>query len=151
MNSSERSLIPLQQANLCLDCDMITTGHTYCFGCGSTALLNLARTLDNRDYADSLPDALADVASISAAAGLDADDGQKSGCVSQFAAVSAPSLQMFQEADWNEADDHRWSSLRGVAAVVQRAITGRVRSRHLESVCERAALVPSAIGERRIS
>jgi hypothetical protein len=46
MNTSDLSLVPLQQASLCLDCDMITAAHTHCFACGSVALMNLARTLD---------------------------------------------------------------------------------------------------------
>lgn len=46
MNTSELSLVPLQQASLCLDCDMITAAHTRCFACGSVALMSLARTLN---------------------------------------------------------------------------------------------------------
>jgi hypothetical protein len=46
MKTSELSLVPLQLANLCLDCDMITAGQTHCFACGSVALMNLARTLN---------------------------------------------------------------------------------------------------------
>jgi hypothetical protein len=46
MNTSELSLVPLKQASLCLDCDMITSSHTNCLACGSAALLNLARTLN---------------------------------------------------------------------------------------------------------
>lgn len=46
MNTSELSLVPLQQASLCLDCDMITAAHTHCFACGSVALMSLARTLN---------------------------------------------------------------------------------------------------------
>src|SRR5580692_1350360 len=45
-NTSEMSLVPLQQANLCLDCEMITSAQTHCFACGSVALMNLARTLN---------------------------------------------------------------------------------------------------------
>jgi hypothetical protein len=46
MNTSELALVPLQQASLCLDCDMITAAQTHCFACGSVALMNLARTLN---------------------------------------------------------------------------------------------------------
>lgn len=45
MNTKSVSLVPLQQASLCLDCETITAGHTNCFACGSRALLNLARAL----------------------------------------------------------------------------------------------------------
>jgi hypothetical protein len=50
MNSSKFSFVPLQQASLCLDCDMITCAHTHCSACGSIALLNLARTLDSGSH-----------------------------------------------------------------------------------------------------
>jgi hypothetical protein len=53
MNTSKLSLVPFQQASLCLDCDMITSAHTHCFVCGSVALLNLARTLNGGEYCDS--------------------------------------------------------------------------------------------------
>jgi hypothetical protein len=45
VNTKSVSLVPLQQASLCLDCETITAGHTNCFACGSRALLNLARVL----------------------------------------------------------------------------------------------------------
>lgn len=48
MNHSELSLVPLQQANLCLDCEAITAAHTNCLCCGSQALLNIARILNHR-------------------------------------------------------------------------------------------------------
>jgi hypothetical protein len=54
MKSSKLSLIPLQLASLCLDCDMITPAHGRCVACGSVALLNVARTL-SRPGAIHLP------------------------------------------------------------------------------------------------
>ncbi len=48
MNTSELSLVPLQQASLCLDCEMITASQTRCFACGSLALMSLARTLNGK-------------------------------------------------------------------------------------------------------
>ncbi len=45
MKSSGLSLIPLPLASLCLDCEMITAAHGRCVACGSSALLNVARTL----------------------------------------------------------------------------------------------------------
>lgn len=48
MNNSNISLVPLQQANLCLDCEAITAAHTTCLCCGSQALLNIARILNHR-------------------------------------------------------------------------------------------------------
>lgn len=53
MNTAKVSLVPLQHASLCLDCDMITGAHTQCFVCGSAALLNLARILDGEESARS--------------------------------------------------------------------------------------------------
>ena len=49
MNFSEISVVPLCQASLCLDCEMITAAETHCLTCGSVALLNLARTLNGEE------------------------------------------------------------------------------------------------------
>lgn len=65
MNVSKLSLVPLQRASLCLDCEIITAAHTHCLACGSAALLNLARTL-NGDDATPMARGLAEVVSISA-------------------------------------------------------------------------------------
>jgi hypothetical protein len=46
MKTSELDLVPLRQASLCLDCDMITAAHTHCLACGSIALMSLAKTLN---------------------------------------------------------------------------------------------------------
>ena len=51
MNNSSPSLIPLQRASLCLDCEIITPAHKSCLACGSGALLNLARALSGPEYA----------------------------------------------------------------------------------------------------
>ena len=64
MNISKLSLVPLQQASLCLDCDMITAAHTHCYACGSVALLDLAKTL-NGGYATSTPRELVMAARVS--------------------------------------------------------------------------------------
>jgi hypothetical protein len=65
MNTSKLSLVPLGQASLCLDCNMITSAHTHCFACGSVALLNLARTLNGGEYSDIPAEEQAAVTSIS--------------------------------------------------------------------------------------
>jgi hypothetical protein len=54
MNTSNLSLVPLQQASLCLDCETITAAQTNCHACGSRALLNIARALDQPGYLTSL-------------------------------------------------------------------------------------------------
>lgn len=54
MNTSNLSLVPLQQASLCLDCETITAAQTNCHACGSRALLNIARALDQPGYRASL-------------------------------------------------------------------------------------------------
>ena len=50
MNNSNPSLVPLLQASLCLDCEMITAAHKNCLVCGSRALLSLARPLGRPGY-----------------------------------------------------------------------------------------------------
>lgn len=50
MNDSTPNLVPLQQASLCLDCETITAAHSNCHACGSRALLNIARALDQPGY-----------------------------------------------------------------------------------------------------
>jgi hypothetical protein len=44
--SSNVSFVPLVQASLCLDCETITAANTNCLACGSHALLNVARVLN---------------------------------------------------------------------------------------------------------
>jgi hypothetical protein len=50
VNSESSSVVPLQQANLCLDCDAISAAHTRCLVCGSQALLSIARALSRPNY-----------------------------------------------------------------------------------------------------
>lgn len=52
MNGTTTSLVPLQHANLCMDCETITAAHTNCLACGSKALLNIAQVLNNRRLSD---------------------------------------------------------------------------------------------------
>ncbi len=65
MNTSQLSLIPLQQATLCIDCDMITASQTRCAVCGSVALMNLARTLNGVENESPAPQNLMVVPRIS--------------------------------------------------------------------------------------
>lgn len=51
MNALSLSFVPLQQANLCLDCEMVTAAHTNCPACGSVALLSISRALARPGYA----------------------------------------------------------------------------------------------------
>lgn len=48
MKPANLSVVPFQQASLCLDCETITAAHTNCLACGSRALLNIARVLSHR-------------------------------------------------------------------------------------------------------
>jgi hypothetical protein len=48
VTTTNYSLVPLQQANLCLDCETITASQANCFACGSRALLNVARVLNEQ-------------------------------------------------------------------------------------------------------
>ena len=45
MKTANMSVVPLRQASLCLDCEMITVAPTSCLACGSDALLNISRAL----------------------------------------------------------------------------------------------------------
>jgi hypothetical protein len=121
METIKFSLVPLRQASLCLDCDMISAAHTHCAACGSAALLNLARTLDGKGYGDLMPRPLV-VAHISARSAY------KPVSVSnirprQHVAECLP----FPKADTRRPTEpgsaHRWYSLRDVAAIVHRAMT----------------------------
>jgi hypothetical protein len=51
MINSNPSLIPLQRASLCLDCEIITLAQKSCLACGSAALLSVARALGGAQYA----------------------------------------------------------------------------------------------------
>lgn len=51
MNTPNFSLVPLQHANLCLDCETITAARANCPACGSGALLNVARALSGTENA----------------------------------------------------------------------------------------------------
>ena len=51
MASSNVSFVPLVQAALCLDCETITAANTNCLACGSHALLNVARVLNEPVHA----------------------------------------------------------------------------------------------------
>lgn len=50
MKNSNLSFVPLSQASLCLDCEMITAAAKSCTTCGSAALLNIARALSRPNY-----------------------------------------------------------------------------------------------------
>jgi len=52
MNASKISAVPLQHANLCMDCEAITAAPTNCLACGSRALLSIARVLNQRALAE---------------------------------------------------------------------------------------------------
>ena len=124
MNASELSLVPLNQASLCLDCDMISSGHTYCFACGSTALLNLARTLNGREHAGSGSRVLADVTGISARRNPEGHEGSNHLRPPHWVSDDSGSLApAFSEASSEEEDERWWYSVRQVAAVVHRAMT----------------------------
>jgi hypothetical protein len=124
MNASELSLVPLKQASLCLDCDMISSGHTYCFACGSTALLNLARTLNGREHSGSGSRVLADVTGISPRRNSDAHTGSNQLRQPRWFSDDSGSLApAFSEASSEEDDERWWYSIRHVAAVVHRVVT----------------------------
>ncbi|HTR65431.1 MAG TPA: hypothetical protein VMH85_06640 [Terriglobales bacterium] len=54
MNAESPSLVPLQHASLCLDCDVISAAHADCPACGSRALLSIARALNRPGFTSVL-------------------------------------------------------------------------------------------------
>jgi hypothetical protein len=135
INTSKMSPVPLQQASLCMDCDMITAAHTRCFVCGSAALLNIAKALNGDEYADALQPELATMTSIpsrrvhqtrvlfSADERMFAAD-QRMGRRSIGELVEFPSLCSGNVRAGNHSDMNTWwGSFRDVAAIVQRAMT----------------------------
>jgi hypothetical protein len=123
MNISKLSLVPLQRASLCLDCEIITTAHTHCLACGSAALLNLARTLNGND-ATPMPKGLAEVVSISARRRLESQKSP-SPAPRQRHRISREGTRLPQ---WSVEPDQERTRLQGgdllreIAAAVYRAM-----------------------------
>jgi hypothetical protein len=133
MNASKLSLVPLQQASLCLDCDMITAAHTHCFVCGSIALLNLARTLNGGESPTSMPGTFAAVANVSAGRPFEAESmsGRRSWRSLRFAGECVPfphsSAKPGSATSGTEPPDGRGRySMREIAAVVHRTMTSAI-------------------------
>jgi hypothetical protein len=122
MNISKLSLVPLQHASLCMDCEMITAAHTHCCACGSVALLNLARTLNGGEDFTPEPRAFAAVANISDARSFE----PRAGAASRprpHTGECVPFPQISAEIAVEAGDFHSPYSLRKVATTVQRAMT----------------------------
>jgi hypothetical protein len=66
MNLSKLDSVPLRQASLCLDCDMITAAHTCCCACGSRAIMSLAKILNEGECADPVLGKQSEASSLSA-------------------------------------------------------------------------------------
>ena len=124
MNVSKLSLVPLQQASLCLDCEIITAAHTHCLACGSVALLNLARTLNGEEYATPIPRGLTAVVSISARRRFESqtDPGAGPHKPHRFPSEGIRFPQMTGEPGGERTRSHRGHLLREVAAAVYRAM-----------------------------
>ena len=124
MNTIEFSLVPLRQASLCLDCDMISAAHTHCAACGSAALLNLARTLDGKGYGDFVPKptTVAHIAARSAFKPVPISNVRPRRH-HRFLGESLPIPQTGDRRPTEPGHAHRWHSLRDVAAIVHRAMT----------------------------
>ncbi len=45
MKTTNRNFVPLNQASLCLDCEMVTAAQNCCPACGSGALMSISRAL----------------------------------------------------------------------------------------------------------
>jgi hypothetical protein len=124
METIKFSLVPLRQASLCLDCDMISAAHTHCAACGSAALLNLARTLDGKGYGDFMPKPMT-VAHISARSAFKTASvpGVRPRQHRPLVRECLPFPKVGKQRPTESANAHRWYSLRDVAAIVHRAMT----------------------------
>jgi hypothetical protein len=129
MNTSKLNPVPLRQASLCMDCEMITAAHTRCSVCGSVALLNVAKVLNGDEYADPLQTGLAPMASATARRmrqnrilyHADARTPMNQRPIGELVTFpqTRPSI-----TDENRTDPNSWvGSFREVAAIVQRAMT----------------------------
>jgi len=49
MKPTNRNFVPLNQASLCLDCEMVTAAPNCCPACGSGALMSISRALSRPD------------------------------------------------------------------------------------------------------
>jgi hypothetical protein len=123
MNVSKLSLVPLQRASLCLDCEIITAAHTHCLACGSAALLNLARTL-NGEGASPMARGLAEVVSISARLRFESQRSPSAGTHRhhRFPGEGMRFPQMSGEPGRERTRSHRGDLLRELAAVFYRTM-----------------------------
>lgn len=123
MNVSKLSLVPLQHASLCMDCEMITAAHTRCCACGSAALLNLARTLNGGEDFTPMASAFAPVATISDRRTPEPRTTYSGALRPRPLAECLPFPQISAEIAAEAQDARRPYSLRKVAAAVQRVMT----------------------------
>lgn len=124
MNASRPSLVPLQHASLCMDCEMITAAHTHCSACGSAALLNLARTLNGGDDFIPMHKALATVASTSE--GQSSESRQVSVTPSRrpYPVAACVPFSPISSESAAEAKELRWRyPLREITSALQRVMT----------------------------
>jgi hypothetical protein len=54
MKSLDLEMVPLKQASLCVNCEMITATLGNCPACGSIALINVSRALSHSHYGAKL-------------------------------------------------------------------------------------------------
>lgn len=122
MNASTLSLVPFQQASLCLDCEMITAAHTHCSVCGSVALLNLARTLNGSKSIGIASQVVMPVANGSAQTGMEQKHVPR--CRRQRRPLpERESLYASTIAAETRHNGSERQSLREVAAVIYRVIS----------------------------
>lgn len=122
MKTSMLSFVPLQQASLCLDCDMITAAHTHCSACGSIALLNLARTLNSEEDHQMLA---ADGTMDSTAQGRSFDSISLSDMFPRRPHRGMTERPFSERSTTvpQTSNAPRWQSFREAAALVHRAMT----------------------------
>jgi hypothetical protein len=127
MNTSKLSLVPLCQASLCMDCDMITAADTHCIACGSAALLNLAKALNGEEYTDLVQPQLVAPANfpgqrVRRVRILHHSDAGMN-CSPTGALVDFPKLHTLNTDARYPHLNNWWGSFREVAKIVQRAMT----------------------------
>jgi hypothetical protein len=129
MNIEKISLVPLQQAFLCMDCEMITAANSRCIACGSAALLNVAKALNGDEYAEPMQPELVTVASVPARHVRQAKVLYATGSRMKSNHRSIGELVAFPliHSDRAKSDEVNlntwWGSFQEVAAIVQRAMT----------------------------
>jgi hypothetical protein len=125
MNVAKFSLVPFQQASLCLDCEMITAAHTHCFVCGSAALLNLARTLNGAESIAHTPGDFTAAAHVSVQQDFEPQFARSTRYLRPrriFRGHGMATLDVSAEAAERQYEDRKSQTVPGFASTIHRVI-----------------------------